>query len=163
SKGMRRRIGLAQSLLHDPELIVLDEPTNGLDPVGIIKVKQLLRGLKARGRTIVISSHILPEMEDLCDRVAVLAAGRVLASDLLASSLAFEASRERGPTAPRRRSLALRGVAAGQAVVRGIRAAGGEGVARPGAAREEVDEEAHRVGEVEAAVVVHVRGRDAGG
>lgn len=87
SKGMRRRIGLAQSLLHDPELIVLDEPTNGLDPVGIIKVKQMLRSLKARGRTIVISSHILPEMEDLCDRVAVLAAGRVLASGPLAGLL----------------------------------------------------------------------------
>jgi ABC-2 type transport system ATP-binding protein len=78
SKGMRRRIGLAQSLLHDPELIVLDEPTNGLDPVGIRKVKKILTDLTARGRSVLVSSHILPEMEDLCDRVAILSQGTSL-------------------------------------------------------------------------------------
>ncbi len=78
SKGMRRRIGLAQSLLHDPELIVLDEPTNGLDPLGIRTVKRMLLDLRARGRTLIISSHILGEMEGLCDRIALIDRGSVL-------------------------------------------------------------------------------------
>ena len=78
SKGMRRRIGLAQSLLHDPELLVLDEPTNGLDPLGIQTVKSLLLARKEAGRSVVVSSHILAEMEDICDRVAILDQGRTL-------------------------------------------------------------------------------------
>jgi len=87
SKGMRRRIGLAQSLLHDPELVVLDEPTNGLDPLGIRKVKKILTDLTARGRSVLVSSHILPEMQDLCDRVAILSHGRSLISGPLTELL----------------------------------------------------------------------------
>ena len=83
SKGMRRRIGLAQSLLHEPDLVILDEPTNGLDPLGIRKVKSLLLGLRDRGRTVLVSSHILPEMEDICDRVMILEKGRSLVTGRL--------------------------------------------------------------------------------
>ncbi len=83
SKGMRRRIGLAQSLLHDPELIVLDEPTNGLDPLGIRTVKRMLLELKARGRALIISSHVLGEMEGLCDRIAIIDRGSVLVTGRL--------------------------------------------------------------------------------
>jgi ABC-2 type transport system ATP-binding protein len=88
SKGMRRRIGLAQSLLHEPDLVVLDEPTNGLDPIGILRVKSMLRDLRDRGRTVLVSSHILPEMEDICDRVAILDRGRILAEGALGDLLA---------------------------------------------------------------------------
>src|ERR1041385_8843900 len=83
SKGMRRRIGLAQSLLHDPELVVLDEPTNGLDPIGIRSFQTLLAELRARGRTVVVSSHILPEMQAVCDRVAILNRGRAIVTGRL--------------------------------------------------------------------------------
>jgi ABC-2 type transport system ATP-binding protein len=87
SKGMRRRIGLAQSLLHQPDLLILDEPTNGLDPVGIRKVKTILQDLRARGCTIVISSHILPEMQDICDRLAIMDRGRCLVTGRLGDLL----------------------------------------------------------------------------
>ncbi len=94
SKGMRRRIGLAQALLHDPELIVLDEPSNGLDPIGVRKVKSLICDLKARGRTLLIASHILPEMEEICDRIAILHEGRCICSgsteELLHSAAVYE-------------------------------------------------------------------------
>ena len=78
SKGMKRRIGLAQCLLHEPDLVVLDEPTNGLDPLGIRKVKLLLESLRDRGAAVLISSHILPEIQDVCGRVAILDRGRKL-------------------------------------------------------------------------------------
>jgi ABC-2 type transport system ATP-binding protein len=87
SKGMRRRIGLAQSLLHEPDLIILDEPTNGLDPLGIRKVQSILLDLRAKGRSIVVSSHILSEMEDICDRVTILHRGRAVVSGALADLL----------------------------------------------------------------------------
>ncbi len=77
SKGMYQRLGLAQALLHDPELLILDEPTDGLDPVGRSEVRRLLSELKQRGITIFLNSHILQEVEMICDRVAVLAAGKV--------------------------------------------------------------------------------------
>lgn len=77
SKGMYQRLGLAQALLHDPELLILDEPTDGLDPVGRNEVRKLLLSLKARGKTIFLNSHILQEVELVCDRVAVMAGGMV--------------------------------------------------------------------------------------
>ena len=76
SKGMARRIGLAQALLNDPELILLDEPTSGLDPLGCRQVKDLILDLARRGRTVVVSSHHLADMQDVCDRVAILLDGR---------------------------------------------------------------------------------------
>ncbi|MFN2350348.1 MAG: ABC transporter ATP-binding protein [Kiritimatiellia bacterium] len=77
SKGMARRIGLAQALINDPELVVLDEPTSGLDPVGCRQVKDLIRMLSARGKTIVLSSHLLADVEDVCHRVGIMHHGRM--------------------------------------------------------------------------------------
>ena len=77
SKGMLRRIGLAQALVNDPELVILDEPTSGLDPVGTRQVKDMVLDLKARGRTVVLNSHLLADMEDICDRVAILHRGKL--------------------------------------------------------------------------------------
>ena len=79
SKGYRQRVGLAQALLGDPELLVLDEPTVGLDPVQTVELRELVRGL--RGRTVLLSTHILTEAASLCTRVAVLKDGRLLAID----------------------------------------------------------------------------------
>ena len=76
SKGMLQRIGLAQALLHDPELILLDEPTAGVDPIGSREMKDLILALKARGKTIVLSSHLLDQVEQVCDRVAILHLGK---------------------------------------------------------------------------------------
>ena len=79
SKGMLQRLGLAQALLHDPELLILDEPTDGLDPVGRSQVRSVLHQLKAEGKTIFLNSHILQEVELVCDRVAILDKGLVKA------------------------------------------------------------------------------------
>ena len=77
SKGMRQRLGLAQAMLHQPELLILDEPTDGLDPVGRSEIRRLIAGLKAEGKTVFLNSHILQEVELICDRVAILAGGTV--------------------------------------------------------------------------------------
>lgn len=79
SSGMKQRIGLAAALLHQPDLIILDEPTNGLDPKGMREMRQLLRDLAAAGATIFLSSHLLNEVEQICDRVAVLNRGEIVA------------------------------------------------------------------------------------
>ena len=79
SLGMKQRLGIAAALLKDPELLILDEPANGLDPAGIREVRQLLKGLGAEGRTVFVSSHILSEVQQTCDRVAILARGRCVA------------------------------------------------------------------------------------
>ncbi len=79
SKGMQRRIGIAQALIHDPDLIILDEPTNGLDPLGVREVKDWIKGLRDRGKTILISSHLLADVEQVCDRVSILYGGKVQA------------------------------------------------------------------------------------
>lgn len=78
SKGMARRIGLAQALINDPELLILDEPTSGLDPTGTAEIKALLLDLKERGKTILVSSHLLADMEHVCDRIAILYEGRLV-------------------------------------------------------------------------------------
>ncbi|MDD3642494.1 MAG: ABC transporter ATP-binding protein [Candidatus Krumholzibacteria bacterium] len=80
SKGMLQRAGLAQAILHDPDLLVLDEPFSGLDPLGRKTVRDILVDLKGRGRTIFFSSHILPDMEALCDRTAIIREGTVTRS-----------------------------------------------------------------------------------
>ena len=79
SKGMVQRLGLAQSLLHDPELLILDEPTDGLDPIGRSHVRSVLHQLKSEGKTIFLNSHILQEVEMVCDRVAILDRGELKA------------------------------------------------------------------------------------
>lgn len=75
SKGMTRRIGLAQALINDPELIVLDEPTTGLDPIGTREMKDLILKLKSEGKTVVMCSHLLADVQDVCDRIAILYQG----------------------------------------------------------------------------------------
>jgi ABC-2 type transport system ATP-binding protein len=78
SKGMQRRIGLAQALINDPELILLDEPTSGLDPLGTAQIKDLIRDLRdKKGKTIVLSGHLLADMQDICDRIAILHRGEL--------------------------------------------------------------------------------------
>ncbi len=77
SRGMLQRLGLAQVLVHDPDLLILDEPTSGLDPLGRRLVRELLQELKARGKTVFLSSHLLSEVELVCDRVGVLHRGRL--------------------------------------------------------------------------------------
>lgn len=77
SKGMQRRIGLAQALINDPELILLDEPTSGLDPLGTAEMKDLIRDLRSQGKTVVLSGHLLADMQDICDRIAILHRGEL--------------------------------------------------------------------------------------
>jgi ABC-2 type transport system ATP-binding protein len=77
SKGMRQRLGLAQAMLHDPDLLILDEPTDGLDPMGRSKIRDVLDQLKRRGKTVFLNSHILQEVELICDRVAIMAKGEL--------------------------------------------------------------------------------------
>jgi len=77
SKGMVRRVGLAQCLINDPELILLDEPTSGMDPIGSREIKDLILDLKRQGKTVLLSSHLLGDVEDVCDRVAMLYRGRL--------------------------------------------------------------------------------------
>ncbi|WP_338200401.1 ABC transporter ATP-binding protein [Candidatus Nephthysia bennettiae] len=78
SLGMKQRLGLAVALLHDPELLVLDEPANGLDPAGIVEMRDLMRRLAAAGKTIFVSSHVLAEVQQICDRVAIINLGRLV-------------------------------------------------------------------------------------
>ncbi|MBX7074737.1 MAG: ABC transporter ATP-binding protein [Pirellulales bacterium] len=77
SKGMVRRIGLAQALINDPELILLDEPTSGLDPIGTREIKDLIIKLRDQGKTVLLSSHLLADVQDVCDRIAILHQGEL--------------------------------------------------------------------------------------
>ena len=90
SKGMARRIGLAQALINDPELLILDEPTTGLDPIGTRQIKDLILELAKRGKTVLLCSHLLADVEDVCDRIAILYGGKIQAEgqvrDLLLQS-----------------------------------------------------------------------------
>jgi ABC-2 type transport system ATP-binding protein len=90
SKGMIQRVGIAQALLNDPEIIFLDEPMSGLDPLGRREVRALILELRDQGRTVFFSSHILADAEALCSRVAVVAGGRLAAAGRLSDMLAFE-------------------------------------------------------------------------
>ena len=81
SKGMRQRIALASALLHNPEILILDEPTSGLDPRGRSEIKQIIKSLKNDGKTIFMSSHLLPETQEICDKVALIDKGRLLHFD----------------------------------------------------------------------------------
>ena len=87
SLGMKQRLGLAYTLLGDPELLVLDEPTNGMDPAGMAEVRDLIRGLAREDRTVILSSHLLNEVEQVCDSVAILSHGRLIAQGDVAELL----------------------------------------------------------------------------
>jgi len=101
SRGMVQRIGIAQALLCEPQLVVLDEPTSGLDPAGRREVLQILAGLKSEGRTIFLSSHILPEVEQIADHVVIINRGKLVRagslSDLLAAGNRVEILADRLP------------------------------------------------------------------
>lgn len=88
SKGMQRRIGLAQALINDPKLVILDEPTAGLDPIGCREVKDLILALARRGITVILSSHLLSDVEDVCDRVVIYYGGKIQALGTLKDLLA---------------------------------------------------------------------------
>jgi len=91
SKGMVQRLGIAQALVHDPELIILDEPMSGLDPVGRRDMKDLIAGLHRQGRTIFFSTHIISDVEELCDEVAIVIGGRVVRHGKVSDLLGTEA------------------------------------------------------------------------
>ena len=84
SRGMQQRLCLAHALVHDPQVLLLDEPASGLDPRARVELRELLRELRALGKTILISSHILPELEELCTSVAIVDRGQVLAQGRVA-------------------------------------------------------------------------------
>jgi ABC-2 type transport system ATP-binding protein len=91
SKGMKQRLGIAQALLHDPDLIMLDEPTDGVDPLGRREIRELMQRLKERGHTIFLNSHLLGEVELICDRVAILQQGNLIREGTIA-----ELTRQKG-------------------------------------------------------------------
>jgi len=102
SKGMQRRIGLAQALINDPDLVILDEPTSGLDPIGCREVKDLILALARRGKTVLLSSHLLSDVEDVCDRVVIYYGGKIQAMGTLKELLATpDAIRITTPALPR--------------------------------------------------------------
>jgi len=84
SRGMKQRLCLAKTLLHDPQLLILDEPASGLDPRARIELKEIIRDLKSMGKTVLISSHILPELADFCNKIAVVEAGRLVVAGSVA-------------------------------------------------------------------------------
>ncbi len=111
SKGMQRRIGLAQALINDPDLVILDEPTAGLDPIGCREIKDLILTLARRGKTVILSSHLLSDVQDVCGRVAIYYGGRIQAQGpldrLLASPdrIRFTLPAPQGDPEPLRKAL----------------------------------------------------------
>ena len=87
SKGMLQRIGIAQALINDPELVLLDEPMTGLDPVGRVEVKRIIEKLHERGKTVLFNSHILSDVHELCSRIAIMREGRVVWEGAVAEAL----------------------------------------------------------------------------
>ena len=104
---MRQRLGLAVSLLRDPKLLILDEPTNGLDPAGIRDMRDLINRLAGQGMTVFLSSHLLAEVEELCTRVAIIRSGRIVYEGALADLHASATPRYRLRTTDNQRAQAL--------------------------------------------------------
>jgi ABC-2 type transport system ATP-binding protein len=125
SLGMRQRLGVARSLLADPELLILDEPTNGLDPAGIREFRDMIRGFVAEGRTVLLSSHLLDEVEKICDAVAIVDRGRVVMQGPIAELARGGEETILIATSDEERALALlgetRAVASAVAEANGIR------------------------------------------
>ena len=94
SKGMLQRVGLAQSLINDPEIVFLDEPMSGLDPIGRREVRELIASLRDQGKTVFMSTHILSDVEALCDEVAILRKGKLAASGTLDDLLVSHAENQ---------------------------------------------------------------------
>lgn len=142
SLGMRQRLGIATALLGDPQVLVLDEPTNGLDPEGIRWLREVLRALAADGRTILLSSHLLAEMEQLADDLIIIAAGRLIARGTVASVIGsmtpVSRTLVRSPELP----VLTAALGAGTAVM----PAGAGGVYITGAGAAEIGDAAQRAG-----------------
>ena len=121
SRGMIQRMGLAQAFLQDPDLLILDEPTSSLDPIGRKEVKDMLLELKAQGKTIIISSHILSDIEAFCDRVAIIKEGRLITTgrldELLKTGDSLRITSEKVPAEAVKAIEALGGVVTGSATV----------------------------------------------
>ncbi len=94
SKGMQQRIGIAQAILHDPQLVILDEPTSALDPLGRREVRGIVEDLRTEGKTVILNSHILSEIETTCDRVAILKNGKLIALGAMVELLSFASTVE---------------------------------------------------------------------
>src|SRR5438046_9824582 len=102
SKGMQRRIGLAQALINDPDLVILDEPTSGLDPIGCREIKDLILALARRGKTVILSSHLPADVEDVCDRGVISYGGKIQSIGQLRDLLAeADSIRITAPVLPR--------------------------------------------------------------
>ncbi|HKW59167.1 MAG TPA: ABC transporter ATP-binding protein [Candidatus Dormibacteraeota bacterium] len=108
SMGMKQRLGLAIALLHDPDLLILDEPANGLDPAGIVEMRDLLRELAASGKTVFISSHVLSEVQQICTRVAIINHGRLVRVAPVAELIQAPGEYEVKVDTPRELAAALR-------------------------------------------------------
>jgi ABC-2 type transport system ATP-binding protein len=109
SQGMRQRLGVARCLLADPELLILDEPTNGLDPAGILEFRQFVRELVAEGRTVFLSSHLLDEVEKICDAAAIVDNGRIVTQGPVSEiTSAGRRAIEVGTAEPQRAALVLK-------------------------------------------------------
>jgi ABC-2 type transport system ATP-binding protein len=125
SLGMRQRLGVARSLLADPELLILDEPTNGLDPAGIHEFRDMIRGFVAEGRTVLLSSHLLDEVEKICDEVAIVDRGKVVVQGSIADLAAGGKQTILISTSDEEQALAIlsehRGVKSAIAEANGIR------------------------------------------
>ncbi len=124
SRGMLQRIGIAQALLHDPEVVILDEPMGGLDPVGRKEFRDIILGLKEKGKTVFFSTHILADVEMICDRVGIIIAGRMVKSGRLDEILTAEVESievtVRGATGKFRKALervALRAIESGDLIM----------------------------------------------
>jgi len=96
SLGMKQRLGLAGCLVGDPDVLILDEPTNGLDPEGMVEVRQVIQKIAAQGKTIILASHILDEVEKICSHVAIIKKGKLLATGAIGSILSSEPTVEAG-------------------------------------------------------------------
>jgi ABC-2 type transport system ATP-binding protein len=107
SKGMQQRLGLGVALLGDPELVLLDEPTSALDPVGRHDVREIIRALKERGMTVFLNSHLLTEVEQVCDRVTIVDHGKVVAEGTLDELLRSDTVRIRATDLPRDAPISL--------------------------------------------------------
>jgi ABC-2 type transport system ATP-binding protein len=112
SLGMKQRLGVAAALLGEPRLLILDEPTNGLDPAGMADMRDLVRALADQGQTVLLSSHLLGEVQQICDRVGVIAAGRLLAESTVADLRGRATLTVRADPLPAARAVAERVVGA---------------------------------------------------
>jgi ABC-2 type transport system ATP-binding protein len=94
SKGMQRRVGLAQALINDPDLLILDEPTTGMDPIATRQIKDLIRTLKSRGKTVILCTHLLGEVEDICDRLVIMYGGKIRAQGTVDELLTIDGKQQ---------------------------------------------------------------------